>query len=69
MGKGYFTVAEYASITGTNISVNKANMLNRKAYKLTMERNYSMRRTKDVGFGESNAYHTDILEEIFQQFH
>lgn len=43
MDKYYFTVPEYASIKRVNISVNKANMLSSKAYKLTTERNYRMK--------------------------
>lgn len=69
MDKYYFTVPEYASIKRVNISVNKANMLSSKAYKLTTERNYRMKQTKDIGYGTFNAYHIDILEEVFQQIH
>ena len=65
----YFTVAGYASLRGLNINVNRANMLGRKASKLSREYGYDISKTKDPRFGSVNMYHIDILGEVFQQIH
>lgn len=62
----YFTVAGYASLRGLNVDINKANMLGRKASKLSREYEYPIGKTKDVRFGEINTYHVDILKEVFK---
>lgn len=63
----YFTVAGYASLRGLNVDINKANMLGRKASKLSREYGYDIGKTKDVRFGEVNTYHVDILKEVFKR--
>ena len=65
----YFTIAGYASLRGLNINVNRANMLGRKASKLSREYGYDISKTKDPRFGTVNMYHTDILGEVFQHIH
>ena len=65
----YFTIAGYASLRGLNINVNLANMLGRKASKLSREYGYDIPKTKDPRFGTVNMYHTDILGEVFQHIH
>lgn len=65
----YFTIAGYASLRGLNINVNLANMLGRKASKLSKEYGYDISKTKDPRFGTVNMYHTDILGEVFQHIH
>lgn len=62
----YFTVAGYASLRGLNVNVNRANMLGRKASKLSREYGYDVSKTKDPRFGTVNLYHTDILNEVFR---
>lgn len=67
--ENYFTIAGYASLRGLNINVNLANMLGRKASKLSREYGYDISKTKDPRFGTVNMYHTDILGEVFQHIH
>ena len=50
----YFTVAGYASLRGLNVNVNRANMLGRKASKLSREYGYDVSKTKDPRFGTVN---------------
>ena len=63
----YFTVAGYASLRGLNVDINKANMLGRKASKLSREYGYEISHTKDTRFGTVNTYHIDILKEVFKR--
>lgn len=62
----YYTVAGYASLRGLNVDINKANMLGRKASKLSKEYGYEISKTKDPRFGTVNMYHVDILKEVFK---
>ena len=64
--ENYFTVAGYASLRGLNIDVNKANMLGRKASKLSKEYGYDVAKVKDSRYGTVNSYHVDILKEVFK---
>jgi len=63
----YFTVAGYASLRGFNVDINKANMLGRKASKLSKEYGYDIYKAKDPRFGTVNTYHTDILKQVFDE--
>lgn len=63
----YFTVAGYASLRGLNVDINKANMLGRKASKLSREYGYDIGKAKDVRYGAVNTYHVDILKEVFKR--
>ncbi len=63
----YYTIAGYASLRGLSVDINKANMLGRKASRLSKEYGYDISRAKDVRFGTVNAYHTDILKEVFKK--
>lgn len=63
----YYTVAGYASLRGLKVDVNKANMLGRKASKLSREYGYDVAKTKDPRFGTVNMYHADILKEVFER--
>lgn len=54
------------NLRGLNLDINKANMLGRKASKLSREYEYPIGKTKDVRFGEINTYHVDILKEVFK---
>lgn len=63
----YFTVAGYASLRGLNVDINKANMLGRKASKLSREYGYDIGKTKDTRYGTVNTYHVDILKEVFKR--
>lgn len=63
----YFTVAGYASLRGLNVDINKANMLGRKASKLSREYEYNIGKAKDARYGTVNTYHVDILKEVFKR--
>lgn len=63
----YFTVAGYVSLRGLNVDINKANMLGRKASKLSREYGYDIGKTKDTRYGTVNTYHVDILKEVFKR--
>lgn len=62
----YFTVAGYASLRGLKVDISKANMLGRKASKLSREYEYPIGKTQDPRFGTVNTYHVDILKEVFK---
>ena len=62
-----YTVAGYASLRGINVDVNRANMLGRKAAKLSREYGYDVYQTQDIGFGTENIYHEDILKSVFAE--
>lgn len=63
----YFTVAGYASLRGLNVDISKANMIGRKASKLSREYGYDIGKTRDSRFGTVNTYHIDILKEVFKR--
>lgn len=63
----YFAIAGYASLRGVNIDVSKANMLGRKASRLSREYGYDISKIKDPRFGTVNTYHTDILKVVFDE--
>ena len=62
----YYTVAGYASLTNRRIDVTQANLLGRKAVKLSKEYGYDIDKINDPRFGTVNAYHIDILEMTFR---
>lgn len=61
----YYTIAGYASLRGLNVDINKANLLGRRAARLSRENDYAITKTRDPRFGSVNMYHTDILKQIF----
>lgn len=63
--ENHFTIAGYASLRGLSVDINKANMLGRKASKLSKEYGYEIAKVKDNRFGTVNSYHIDILKEVF----
>ena len=60
-----YTIAGYASLRGINVDVNRANMLGRKASKLSREYGYEVSKTQDPRFGSVNVYHEDVLKTVF----
>ena len=63
-----YTVAGYASLRGINVDVNRANMLGRKAAKLSRDFGYEISKTQDPRFGSVNVYHEDILKTVFEGY-
>ena len=64
--ENYFTISGYASLRGLNVDTSKANMLGRKATKLSHEYGYDIDKVTDPRFGKVNSYHLDILKEVFE---
>lgn len=62
----YYTIAGYASLKNKRIDVTQANLLGRKAVKLSKEYGYDIDKINDPRFGTVNAYHIDILEMAFR---
>ena len=63
----YFSIAGYASLRGIKVDVSRANLLGRKATKLSRENGYEISKIHDERFGSVNVYHADILKEVFQE--
>lgn len=64
--KDFFSIAGYASLCGFRIDISKANLLGRKATKLSRNYGVEMGKVKDPRFGQVNTYHLDILKEVFK---
>lgn len=63
----YYTVARYASLRGLNVDISRANMIGRKASRMSREYEYPIGKAKDPRFGTVNTYHVDILKEVFKR--
>lgn len=61
----YYTVAGYASLRGLNIDVKRANVLGRRASKLSREYGIEINKAHSEVFGAVNTYHVDVLCEVF----
>lgn len=61
----YYTVAGYASLQKLKIDVNKANLIGRKAVRLSKEYDVEIGKVSDPRFGQVNTYHLDVLKEAF----
>ena len=64
MLNSYYTVSGYVGLRGLWIDISKANMLERKATKLSCEYDYDIHQTDS----SVNLYHVDILKEVFSEF-
>jgi phage regulator Rha-like protein len=64
----YFAISGFSGLRGVKIDVYEANMLGRKASKLSKEFGYHIGKTHSELFGEVNTYHIDILEKVFESF-
>lgn len=60
----YYTIAGFASVRKQKIDVCTANMLGRKATKLSKEYGYDIGKVSDPRYGTVNTYHVDILNKI-----
>lgn len=61
----YYTVAGYASLRGLNVDVKRANVLGRRASKLSREYSLEINKAHSEVFGAVNTYHVDVLCEVF----
>lgn len=62
----YYTVAGYASLRGINIDVKRANLLGRKAAKMSKDYGIDIGKAHSSVFGQVNTYHVDVLCELFE---
>lgn len=60
----YFTIAGFATIRKQKIDVALANLLGRKASKLSREYGYDIGKVSDSRYGTVNTYHVDILNKV-----
>ena len=60
----YYTIAGFASVRKQKIDVCTANMLGRKATKLSKEYGYDIGKVSDPRYGTVNTYHVDILNKV-----
>ncbi|TGE31455.1 phage antirepressor N-terminal domain-containing protein [Desulfosporosinus sp. Sb-LF] len=63
--KDFFSIAGYASLRGFKVDISRANLLGRKASKLSRDYGVQMGKVTDPRFGQVNTYHLDILKEAF----
>ena len=63
----YYTISGYASIRGINVDITRANMLGRRATKLSRQNDYEITKTHDPRYGTVNVYHEDILKIVFEE--
>ena len=62
----YYTVAGYASLRGISLDTKRANLLGRKAAKVSREHGVDIGKAHSSIYGEVNTYHVDVLCEIFE---
>ena len=60
----YYTISGFASIRKQRIDVSRANLLGRKATKLSKEYGYDIGKASDPRYGTVNTYHVDILNMV-----
>lgn len=66
--ESFYTIAGYAGLKGLKVDISKANILGRRASKISRELGYDIGKTQDPRFGQVNTYHLDILNEIFENY-
>lgn len=62
----YYTVAGYASLRGLSIDTNRANLLGRKAVKISKDYGVEICKAHSAIHGKVNTYHLDVLCEVFK---
>jgi len=63
----YYTIAGFASLRKSRIDVSLANLLGRKAAKISREYGYDVGKVSDPRYGTVNTYHVDILTKLFDE--
>lgn len=61
----YYTVAGYASLRGISIDTKRANLLGRKASKISKEYGLDIGKAHSAIHGTVNTYHVDVLYDVF----
>ena len=62
----YYTVAGYASLRGISLDTKRANLLGRKAAKVSREHGFDIGKAHSAIHGTVNTYHVDVLCEVFE---
>jgi len=62
----YYTVAGYASLRGINVDTKRANLMGRKAAKMSREYGVDIGEAHSTIYGRVNTYHVDVLCEVFE---
>ena len=62
----HYTVAGYASLRGISLDTKRANLLGRKAAKVSREHGVDIGKAHSAIYGEVNTYHVDVLCEVFE---
>lgn len=62
----YYTVAGYASLRGISLDTKRANLLGRKASKISKEHGLDIGKAHSAIHGAVNTYHVDVLCEVFE---
>ena len=62
----YYTVAGYASLRGISLDTKRANLLGRKASKISKEHGLDIGKAHSAIHGTVNTYHVDVLCEVFE---
>lgn len=66
MDNEYCTISTYAAIRGINVDIDKDFFCYEKADEISQEYGYDIGKVKDTRYGAANAYHADILKEVFK---
>ena len=61
----HYTVGGYASLRGISLDTKRANLLGRKAAKVSREHGVDIGKAHSAIYGEVNTYHVDVLCEVF----
>ena len=61
----HYAVSGYASLHHIRLPMSEAKQYGKLAAKLSKEQHYSIDKVPDAKFGKVNAYHVDILKQVF----
>lgn len=62
----YLTIDTYIALRGISVDTNRANLLGRKAVKVSEEYGVKICKAYSTIFGKVNSYHVDVLCEVFK---
>lgn len=62
-----FTVMGYANLHGWRIALTEANLIGRRASRLSREQGYGVDKVRDPRFGRVGSYHVEILRQAFAE--
>ena len=65
--ESYYTISGFSRLHGLSMPVGEARRLGKQAKKLSDQLGYTIGSEHDAKYGHINSYHTDILNQIFNQ--